>query len=244
MGAPVPEMKRILCSAAIAIVGGALVQCASAPSAPPPPPAATTSAPIPTTSAPTPTTTPPAPPTVHPVTAADLGASWRPECPIGPEQLRRVDVDHLGLDGERHRGQLIVHEDLVADVQAVFAELLRLGYPIEKMRTVEHYPGADDELSMQDNNTSAFNCRIIPGSGQWSWHAYGRAIDLNPLLNPYIGRTGAVEPANAGPYVDRSRRDPGLLHDGDPAVRAFADRGWAWGGYWRTIKDYQHFERP
>ena len=163
---------------------------------------------------------------------------------MGPQQLRRVDVDYLGFDGQSHRGELIVHRDLVADVEAIFADLRRLGFPIAKMRTVDHYPNADDELSMRDNNTSAFNCRIIPGTEKWSHHAYGRAIDVNPLLNPFVRRTGAFEPANAGPYVDRSRRDPGLLHDGDPAVRAFTDRGWAWGGYWRTVKDYQHFERP
>ncbi|BBY16057.1 hypothetical protein MLIT_16490 [Mycolicibacterium litorale] len=126
----------------------------------------------------------------------------------------------------------------------VFAQLYRLGYPIAKMRTVDHYPGAEDELSMRDNNTSAFNCRGIPGSQSWSYHAYGRAIDLNPLLNPYIGRSGAVEPANAGPYADRTRTDPGILHAGDPAVLAFTGRGWAWGGDWRTPKDYQHFEQP
>ena len=75
-------------------------------------------------------------------------------------------------------------------------------------------------------------------------YAYGRAIDLNPLLNPYIDGRGAFEPKNAAAYLDRSRTDPGLLHNGDPAVHVFTDRGWRWGGYWRTPTDYQHFERP
>jgi hypothetical protein len=95
---------------------------------------------------------------------------------------------------------------------------------------------------MRDNNTSAFNCRDIPGTGSWSLHAYGRAVDVNPRLNPYIDRRGEFQPANAGPWVDRVRTDPGMLHDGDPAVRAFTDRGWRWGGHWRTPLDYQHFE--
>ena len=178
------------------------------------------------------------------MTATELGASWRPGCPVGPEQLRRVEVDHIGFDGQTHRGALIVNRDLVPEVIAVFEKLYELRYPIEKVRTVEHYPGAEDELSMQDNNTSGFNCRGIPGTDNWSHHAYGRAIDLNPLLNPFIDSAGGFEPANAAAYLDRSRIDPGLLHPGDPAVLAFTDRGWQWGGDWTTPVDYQHFERP
>lgn len=177
------------------------------------------------------------------MTAAELGPSWRPGCPLAPERLRRVEIDHIGFGDQTHRGELIVHEDLVAEVVEIFEELYRLRYPIEKMQTVERYPGADDELSMRDNNTSAFNCRDIPGSGSWSWHAYGRAIDLNPLINPYIDAAGDFQPDNAEVYLDRGRIDPGLLRDGDPAVLAFTDRGWRWGGHWRTPKDYQHFER-
>ncbi len=155
-----------------------------------------------------------------------------------------MGVGHLGFDGQTHRGQLIVHKDLVAQVITIFDELYRLGFAIEKMRTVDLYPAAADELSMEDNNTSAFNCRRIRGTGRWSWHAYGRAIDVNPLLNPFIDSTGAFQPNNAGVYLDRNRIDPGLLHNGDPAVHVFTDRGWRWGGAWRTPIDYQHFERP
>ena len=136
-----------------------------------------------------------------------------------------------------------MHEDLATEVVAIFEQLLRLRYPIEKMRMVDNYPGAEDELSMQDNNTSAFNCRGIPGSSRWSEHAFGRAIDLNPLLNPAVHQSGLLEPKNAAPYLDRNRKDPGLLHAGDPAVRVFTDRGWQWGGEWRDPVDYQHFER-
>jgi hypothetical protein len=95
---------------------------------------------------------------------------------------------------------------------------------------------------MEENNTSAFNCRDIPGTGHWSLHAYGRAIDVNPLLNPEIDR-GAIQPRTAAPFLDRSRTDPGMLHAGDAAVRVFADHGWRWGGDWRSPVDYQHFER-
>lgn len=184
----------------------------------------------------------PRPAGVHPVTATDLGASWRPGCPVGPADLRRVELDHLGNDGILHRGNLVVHRDVVDDVIAIFADLVRMRYPIERIRTVEHYPGAGDEASMRDNNTSAFNCRGIPGSDSWSLHAYGRAIDVNPKVNPYVPRSGVHEPANAGPWVDRSRSEPGMLHDGDAAVLAFTDHGWRWGGHWRSPLDYQHFE--
>lgn len=141
-----------------------------------------------------------------------------------------------------HRGNLVVHQDVVADVIAIFEQLQQVGYPIAKMQTVDHYPGAEDELSMEDNNTSAYNCRPLPGSNTPSLHAFGRAVDVNPLINPYIDSTGHIEPTTAAPYLDRNRTDPGLLHAGDRAVRAFTDRGWRWGGDWRTPKDYQHFE--
>ena len=199
--------------------------------------------PPPTTSSTSPSSTAAPGPVVLPVTAAELGATWRPGCPVAPEQLRRVDLDYAGFDGRTHRGTLVVHQDVVAEVIAIFGELQRQGYPIAKMQTPEHYPNAADELSMEDNNTSAFNCRPLPGSTAWSLHAYGRAIDVNPLLNPYLDRTGHLEPATAGAYLNRDRTDPGILHAGDPAVRAFTDRGWTWGGSWRNPIDYQHFER-
>jgi hypothetical protein len=222
--------------AEIVATGAVLLQCATATphlAAPPSLPSAASSASAPRSAA----------ATVEPVTAAELGASWRSGCPVEPARLRRVDVDHIGFDGQTHRGELIVDEDLVREVIAIFDRLYRLHFPIEKIRTVDQYPGADDELSMEDNNTSAFNCRSIPGTTQWSKHAYGRAIDLNPLLNPSVDSTGAFQPHNAATYLDRSRTDPGLLHGGDPAVHVFTDRGWRWGGDWNTPIDYQHFER-
>ena len=228
-------------------VGAAVVQCS--PAQPPEqvtPSSATTTRSVPlSTPAPQPTKTRPAPvpAAVEPVTVAELGATWRPGCPVGPELLRRVEVDYVGFDGQTHRGELVVHQDVVADVIAIFEQLQRIGYPIARMRTVDHYPGAEDELSMEDNNTSAFNCRPLPGSNEPSLHSSGRAIDVNPLINPYIDSRGNIEPTTAGPYLDRNRTDPGILHAGDPAVHAFTDRGWRWGGDWRTPKDYQHFER-
>jgi hypothetical protein len=237
--------RRTISAVLVALVAClVLAQC----SAGQPPPAATSSPSV-TPSSPalsSSTSAPPAPPpaTTEPVTAAELGTTWRPGCPVEPEQLRRVSVDYLGFDGQTHRGELIVHEELAPEVIAIFEQLYRLGYPVEKMRTVDHYADADDELSMEDNNTSAFNCRYIPDTDEWSPHAYGRAIDLNPLINPCLYASGYFEPRNAQAYLDRTRTDPGLLHRGDAAVHVFTDRGWRWGGEWAAPLDYQHFEKP
>src|SRR5258705_4175589 len=187
---PSDVFRRIATLAVLATASAALVQCTSAP---PPPPATSppsVARPSPSFPAPPSASAPPAPaaPTVHPPTAAELGASSRPGCPVEPGRLRRVEINYIGFDGQTHRGELIVHEDIVVEVIAIFEQLHRLRYPIEKIRTVDRYPAADDELSMEDNNTSAFNCRDIPGTGRWSQHAYGRAIDLTPLPNPYIAR--------------------------------------------------------
>ncbi|WP_234806597.1 M15 family metallopeptidase [Mycolicibacter nonchromogenicus] len=185
----------------------------------------------------------PEPAEVTGVTAAELGSTWHRGCPVAPAQLRRVAVTHLGFDDRPHRGELIVHQELVPQVVAVFDRLYRLEFPIERMQSVARYRGGEDELSMEDNNTSAFNCRRIPGSGTWSPHAYGRAIDVNPLLNPWVEHD-TFAPRNAGVYLNRRRIEPGLLHAGDAAVRAFTDAGWRWGGAWKSPVDYQHFESP
>ncbi len=237
-------MRRSLISrrtaATAAVTAFAATGVAYALASPPPPPAPAEAAPTPSPAPVSPSTDPPAGPAVHEVTAAELGDTWRPGCPVPPQGLRRVDLDYIGPDGGTARGSLVVHKDYADDVIAIFAELRRLRYPIAKMQTVDHYPGADDELSMRDNNTSAFNCRPL-GNG-WSLHAYGRAIDVNPLINPYIDNTGDLQPKTARRYLDRASPDPAMLKAGSAAVRAFTDRGWRWGGAWRNPIDYQHFE--
>lgn len=236
---PVTRITAAAAVVTVTAVGAALVQCAPAPapsvSAPNVPgisPAMTASAVVPNRAA-----------AVFPISRAELGASWRPECPVAPDALRRVELDFIGFDGRLHRGDLVVNRMVVDDVIAIFGQLLRLRYPIEKMRSVDEYPGADDELSMQDNNTSGFNCRPLPHSDSWSQHAFGLAVDLNPLINPCLDAAGDLQPKNAGRHLDRRRSDPGMLHKGDPAVLAFTDRGWTWGGSWRNPIDYQHFQR-
>ena len=132
-----------------------------------------------------------------------------------------------------------MNADVANDAVAVFSVLFDAGFPIERMELMDVYQG-DDEASMRANNTSAFNCRHIAGSARWSEHAYGRAVDINPLLNPWVLGT-TIDPPEAAHYADRTLEAPGMIHDGDVAVGAFASIGWTWGGTWASSKDYQHF---
>ncbi|MGH2573288.1 MAG: M15 family metallopeptidase [Actinomycetota bacterium] len=165
--------------------------------------------------------------------------SWRPGCPVPIRDLRLLTLYHWGFDGTVKRGKLIVHEDVAGDVLSVFRRLFYARFPIRRMRLVDEYD-ANDDRSMAANNTSAFNCRKIRDSSRWSEHAYGWAIDINPVQNPYIRGNEVVPPAGKR-YVDRSKRAKGMVHARDVVVRAFEAIGWGWGGYWRSSKDYQHF---
>jgi hypothetical protein len=173
------------------------------------------------------------------VTAGDLYASWRPGCPVPIEQLRAIDVTHFGNDGAVHIGRLIVAADRAEELAEVFADLYDARFPIERMEPIDVY-GGDDNRSISANNTSAFNCRLATGGTTWSEHAFGRALDINPFVNPYVKGT-TVLPPEAVAYADRSRNDPGMIHADDAVVEALAARGWRWGGYWSELKDYQHF---
>jgi hypothetical protein len=177
--------------------------------------------------------------TIERVTAEDLYASWRPGCPVPVEQLRAVDVRHFDNDGAVHTGRLIVAADLAEAMVDVLHDLYDARFPIAKMEPIDVY-GGDDMKSIKANNTSAFNCRAVTGGSGWSEHAFGRAIDVNPFVNPYV-KGSTVLPPEASPHTDRSRNDPGMIHADDAVVRAFAARGWTWGGYWSSLKDYQHF---
>jgi len=178
---------------------------------------------------------------VSPVTAAQLRWSYRPGCPVPPAQLRRVRLRYWGFDGKPHVGALVVNESVTAPVIAVFRRLYGERFPIRRMRPIDAYRGSDDR-SMAADNTSAFNCRyaVAPGPKQWSAHAYGEAVDVDPVENPYL-EGGKVLPAAGKPYLDRSRACPGMATPGGQLVEAFASVGWLWGGRWTGSPDYQHF---
>jgi D-alanyl-D-alanine carboxypeptidase len=168
------------------------------------------------------------------------GVSWHRGCPVPMTDLRLLAVTHWGFDGRAHVGRLVVNRDAARAMLGAMHSLYRLHYPIRQMRLVDAY-GAVDDRSMAADNTSAFNCRFVAGTDHWSEHAYGRAIDLNPLENPYVTAGGYVSPPGGGGYADRGRHVPGLIQDGGAVVRAFAAVGWPWGGDWPWPKDFQHF---
>ena len=169
------------------------------------------------------------------------GSSWRPGCPVGLGKLRLVRATHRGFDGDVHRGRLVVHRRYDEEIIAVMKRLFRIGFPIRRMELIDRY-GADDRRSMAADNTSAFNCRVVAGTDRWSMHAYGKAIDINPVENPYVSGSHVSPPAGE-PYADRSRRAKGMIHAGDEVVEAFRERaGWKWAGAWPGgTRDYQHF---
>ncbi len=165
--------------------------------------------------------------------------SWHPGCPVGIDRLRLVRLSYWGFDGRVHQGRLVVASASVRAILGAMEAVFDARFPIRRMVPVEAY-GANDDRSMAADNTSAFNCRRVDGSRSWSEHAYGRAIDIDPLENPYV-HNGRVSPPAGRAYLNRSRRARGMIHAGDAVVRAFAAVGWGWGGSWASPKDYQHF---
>ncbi len=148
-----------------------------------------------------------------------------------------VTVHYLGFDGRLHEGQVVIDERLVSDIREVFRIARRSGFPIQSAVPVAAF-GWDDDRSMAANNTSGFNYRTVPGTRRLSRHAFGFAIDINPRQNPFI-RNGKIRP----PGARYDPNQPGTLTPDGPIVRAFRRLGWTWGGDWRTIKDYQHFQK-
>jgi poly-gamma-glutamate synthesis protein (capsule biosynthesis protein) len=196
-------------------------------------------------------------PVVRPVRPAEVAVSWRPGCPVGPDDLRAVEVDHVDGRGQHRRGVLVVNRDVADGVARIFGRLYRARFPIVSIRPVDEFAGgadpgpigaaapdpfALDRASMEADNTSAFLCRPVTGGTGWSRHAWGRAVDLNPVENPYVAGS-EVLPAAGRAWVDRSRHHPAMIRPGDVVTSAFAAEGWRWGGDFRTVRDYQHFQR-
>jgi hypothetical protein len=169
------------------------------------------------------------------------GVSWKEGCPVPIGDLRLVTVTYAGFDGDSRTGELIMHKNAADEIVGIFKELYDARFPIERIELVDSY-GADDSLSMAANNTSAFCYRTVSGSQSLSKHAYGYAIDINPVQNPYVYGS-YVSPEAGREYTDRSDVRPGMIVEGDAAHRAFASRGWTWGGDWRNTIDYQHFQK-
>jgi hypothetical protein len=223
----------------------------------PPVPSSTTTTVTSTSLATTPTTARVVPPTssttvaapvavafrasVSAVTASDLPSTYRPGCPVGPAQLRILHLTYWGFDRRAHDGTIVVAASVAEQVVSVFRSLYEQHFPIRRMQPEDAF-GGSDPMSMAADNTSGFNCRNAVASGppRWSAHAYGTAIDMNTVENPYV-EGGVVQPANGAAFVARSPARPGMAEPGGVLNRAFAAIGWQWGGRWTATPDYQHF---
>jgi hypothetical protein len=178
---------------------------------------------------------------MSPVTAAELPYTWRPGCPVGPSALRLLHMDYWGFDGRPHVGAMVVNATVVAAVTSVFQRLYDDRFPLAEMVPEDAYHG-DDNAAAAADDTSGFNCRyaVAPGPPQWSVHAYGEAIDVNDVQNPYVDGATIIPPSGAD-YLNRSDVRPGMAVPGGVLVAAFAAVGWQWGGRWSPGTDYQHF---
>jgi hypothetical protein len=174
------------------------------------------------------------------------GGFWHRGCPVALSELRLLTVTHYGFDGRTHRGRLVVNRRATRPLTGAFRRLHRIRFPIRHMRFADFYAPARDRPEDGDV-TASFECReAVPspctggkGTGTWSNHAYGLAVDVNPRENPYVGCGQSRDPA-ARRYRDRSKHRKGMV--GPRAVRAFSAVGWGWGGAWSgNTKDYMHF---
>jgi hypothetical protein len=175
------------------------------------------------------------------------GNSYRHGCPVKLRDLRYVEVAYHDFEGRYQHGELIVHRSVANDIVNIFRELYEINYPIRKMQLVSNYNGSDFN-SIEADNTSAFNCRFIGGTKRWSNHAYGKAIDINPIENPYVNRRGTTSHKRSVGYLKRqhiknTHTDRAIILPNDRVTKIFKKYGWNWGGDWNSIKDYQHFEK-
>ena len=179
--------------------------------------------------------------TVGPVTPALLGSTWRRGCPVGSSQLRLLALGYAGFDRRAHLGKMVVNVAVVGEVVKAFAILYAKRFPIRSMVPEAAFHGSDP-ASMAADNTSAFNCRLAVTTGprQWSVHAYGEAVDVNPVENPYL-EGGKAQPRAGAAYLERTNLRPGMAVPGGALVGAFAAVSWYWGGRWSSNPDYQHF---
>ena len=153
--------------------------------------------------------------------------------------LNLVEVTYFDFNGETKTGELIVHVEHSQAILTVFETLFDSEYAVESIIPIGDLPeDAEDQAGY--NNTSAFNCRVVEGTSRWSQHAFGLAVDLNPLQNPFVS-SREIWPEGSEMYVDRSLDEPAMIKEGDAVTTAFDSIGWHWGGRWRSLKDYQHF---
>ena len=166
------------------------------------------------------------------------------DCPVKITDLRYVSLLYVDFEGETHTGEMIVNRKVADDVIDIFYELYKAEYPLTSVKLLDDFGEKfDDNLSMAANNTSSFCCRKVTGKTKYSLHASGLAIDVNPMMNPYIRADKSFAPPNGEAYLDRSKHLPGMIDEQDLCYKLFTARGWSWGGHFKGQKDYQHFSK-
>lgn len=175
-----------------------------------------------------------------------LDKSYKKGCPVPRSSLRYLTILHYDANGQVQKGELVCHEGVAKDLIDIFKQLYKAQYPIESVKLIDNY-GAVDEISMEANNTSCFNFRPVKESRKLSVHSQGRAIDINPLYNPCVRKkkdgTLMVNPIKGKKYVNRNKSFRYKIEKGDLCYKLFISHGFQWGGNWRSLKDYQHFEK-
>ncbi|PHS34751.1 MAG: hypothetical protein COA92_00485 [Sulfurovum sp.] len=174
--------------------------------------------------------------------------SWHQGCPVELENLRYIRLKHHNFYRSEKMGEIIVHKDVADEVVEIFRELYEIRYPIRQMRLISDFLGSDWQ-SIEADNTSAFNCRkTSTKTGKWSQHAFGKAIDINPIENPFVFKTGRIAHIESYKYKKRIHKnnsftDRSMLLKEDEVVQIFEKYGWKWGGDFTQYKDYQHFSK-
>lgn len=179
--------------------------------------------------------------TIEPVTEDIVWATWREDCPLHFSALSLLTMTYWTADGTVATGQMTINSSVAGDVVTAFGQLFEMRFPIERMALVDDYNG-DDKAAMAANVTSGFNCRFVDGTERWSNHAFGLAVDINPLVNPWVRDETALPIAGAA-YIDREMALPGMIHVGDDIIAVWEGVGWSWGGTWQS-PDYMHFSQP
>lgn len=173
------------------------------------------------------------------------GLSYKADCTVPYDDLRYLRVSYVDFTGQDQVGEIICNKAIADDLLDIFRHLYAARYQIDKIKLVDEY-GADDDLSCAADNTSCFNFRTVQGSSSLSKHALGLAIDINPFYNPYVTYPNGkvrITPPGSEAYADRSADFPHKIDKNDLAYKEFTSHGFTWGGSWKTLKDYQHFQK-
>ncbi|MDD2972288.1 MAG: M15 family metallopeptidase [Lachnospiraceae bacterium] len=173
------------------------------------------------------------------------GLSYKEDCTVPYEDLRYLNVLYVDFNGKSQTGELICNKAIAQDLVEIFYELYQAQYPIDKIKLIDEY-NADDDLSCLEDNTSCFNYRVVSGSTSLSKHALGLAIDINPFYNPYVTYPNGkirITPPGSEAYANREAAFPHKIHKNDLCYQLFTAHGFTWGGNWKSLKDYQHFQK-